>query len=497
MNSLGAQAKVGAFWVILQQVTLRGFSFVTNVILARLLFPEDFGIVAIAMIAWEVVRLFGNLGIGAKLIHQQEEVNEYATSAFWLNVIVSFVLAVIAVAVSPYVALFYNNGLVQPILILFAIAFFVQSFGSTHLALLNKELAFKKIVLVEVVLNVLSKLCAIGMAFSGFGVWSLVIPDVLTSPFKTVAFWVLNPWRPGFRLNTRYWKNIFRFGFNYLGADLTRYLSINGDYLIVGRMLGERSLGLYTFAYNVANLPFDNVVGTMARVAFPTFSKLQGDLDRFRAFFLKITKVTSLVSFPLLVEVLVLADLIIPLVYGDKWREAILPLKIIIGFVLFRVFSSPGGQVLFALGKPEALFKFNLIQVPFLLTAVFIGSHYGIVGVALGMSLVLVAGSLVLLGISIKPIGLNFKTVLDSVFPAAVSSAFLVLALGLFKELLLAEGMGSVFSLAVLIPSGLGVYTLILFMFFRKDFSFLWNLVWNEFRARFFVLKKTSSSGVV
>jgi Membrane protein involved in the export of O-antigen and teichoic acid len=144
MENLTAKAKTGAFWVMLEQVVLRVFSFITNIVLARLLFPEDFGIVAIAFVAWEIIKLFGNFGIAAKLIYQQGDIAQYATSAFWLNIIVSAALAIATVAVSPFIALFYNNELIQPILMLFSLAFVIQSFGTTHLALLRKELAFKK-----------------------------------------------------------------------------------------------------------------------------------------------------------------------------------------------------------------------------------------------------------------------------------------------------------------------------------------------------------------
>jgi O-antigen/teichoic acid export membrane protein len=497
MDDITSRAKEGAFWTLIQQVVLRAFSFITSIVLARLLLPEHFGIVGIALVAWEIIRLFGNLGIGAKLIYQQSEVEKYAASAFWLNIIISLALAIITAAVAPYVASFYNNDLVRPILMLFSLAFVIHSFGSTHLALLNKELAFKKIVLIEIILTLLSKSFAIGMAFTGFGVWSLVVPEVIASPFRVIALWIVNPWRPGFRLNIKYWKDIFRFGFNYLGADLTRYLNINGDYMIIGKMLGERSLGLYTFAYNLANLPFDNIVGVMAKVAFPTFSKLQNDIRRFQTVFLRMTKITSLVSFPLLVELFVLADLIVPLVYGNKWRESIVPLQIIAGFVLFRVFSSPSGQVLFALGRPDLLFRFNLIQAPFLLGGVFIGSRYGIEGAALGMSGVLMIGSLFLVYISTRPLALSLRDVLGMVLPALASSVFMAFLIEFLKAVLLSNGLKSYFALPILIPLGLGAYLLILFLLFKDDFGFLWNVIWEDVAGRFFVFKKPTPSRIV
>lgn len=490
MDNLITKAKIGVFWVVLDDLFLRIYSVITNIILARILLPEDFGLVAIVIVTFEMIKLFGNLGIGAKLIQQQEDIYEYATSAFWLNIILSLSLLIITVSLSPYIALFYDNDLILPILIIFSLTFFIQSFGSTHLALLTKELAYKKIVLVGIVMTFLSRSLAIGMAFAGFGVWSLIIPEVIASFLKTIALWIINPWKPEFRLKTRYWKDIFRFGFNYLGADLTRYLNINGSYVIIGKILGERSLGIYSFAYTLANLPFDSIVSTLQKVAFPTFSNLQNNIKAFQTVFLQMTKFSSLVSFPMLMGLFILADMFIPLIYGDKWEEAILPFQIITGFILFRIVASPGGQVLLAFGRADTLFKFNLIQAPFLLIAAFIGSHYGIIGIAVGTTGVLMLGSLLFLYISMKQLGLSLWLVSKSIRPAMLSSAFMIFSLIIFKEILLNYDFKSYIALSILIPAGFVVYLMVLFLFFREDFRFVWNLIYKNLIRRFIGSRK-------
>ncbi|OGW16628.1 MAG: hypothetical protein A3G93_16505 [Nitrospinae bacterium RIFCSPLOWO2_12_FULL_45_22] len=479
-----AKAKAGTLWMALQEVSFRVLSFGTNIILARLLFPRDFGVVALALVAWEIIRLLGNLGIGAKLIHQQDDIEGYATAAFWLNITLAIILAVLTAIIAPYIALFYSNDLIHHILLLYSAVYIIQSLGSTHLALLNKALAFKKIALVELLITFLSKSIAITMAITGYGVWSLVIPEVILSPLKVLGLWIINPWRPSLALNISYWRDIFVFGFNFLGADLVRYLNINGDYMIIGKLLGEHSLGLYTFAYNLANLPFQAITAVAAKVAFPILSGLQDNLERFREVFLKMTKVVSLVSFPLLIELFIFSDLFVPLIYGNKWEASILPLKIIIGFVLFRTFASPGGQILFAMGRPDILFKFNLGQVPFLLTAVFIGARYGIVGAAIGMSGVLMVGTLVLLYISLRPIGLSLRTPFQAIFPAAASSGLTALSLGLLKGIFLTAGLQNYLILISLMPLGFVIYLIALSLFFRDDFKFLRNLFWEELIGR-------------
>ena len=474
--SLNQKVKRGTFWAFISHGSNSVLSLVTTVVLARLLSPKDFGVVAIAMVVWEFVRLFGNVGVAAKLIHQQGDVDRYASAAFWLNILVAFCLAMLTVLISPFAARFYNSELVRPMIILLALGFLVNSFGSVHSTLLNKALDFKKRSVIEVVVNSITNIITIIMAFAGYGVWSLVIPRVLCSPIQVFAFWSVCPWRPNLEFNLSHWKEIFGYGKYILGANLLRYVNINGDYMVIGKLLGSYELGLYTFAYHLANWPVKNIVYIVNGVAFPAFSTLQNDVNRMKEVFLKITRLLSLVSFPLLIGLLAVSNELIPVVYGEKWNRSIIPLQIIIGFALLISFNSLAGQVVLAVGKPNIDFKFNAIQVPLLLVAILIGVSYGIVGVAVGMSVVVGLLGLIFLKISIGLINLNLGNVLRSLSPALISSLLMLVSVLVLRYILINFGYKSYQVLLICIPCGAVVYLSALLIFFRSSLQMLWSM---------------------
>jgi len=268
--------------------------------MARMLTPGDFGIVAVAMVVWEMIALLGQIGLAAKLIHQQENVPEYANATFWLNLFVNTGIAVFAVAVAPLAARFYNNPDSQAIIQILAAGFVLSAIGNTHSTLLQKRMAFKALSILDIGLTLLKILVAVGMVLSGFGFWSLILPELFNRPVRIVALWRLEPWRPRLKLGLEYWRDIFGFGKYVFGTTIIRYLNINGDYLIIGKVLGAAPLGLYKFGYGLANWPIENIVWVFGRVMFPAFAHLQNDIKEMQRLYLRIAEMLSILSFPLL-----------------------------------------------------------------------------------------------------------------------------------------------------------------------------------------------------
>ena len=489
-ESLGQRIKNGTFWAFIGHGLLQVLSLTAIIVLARLLSPDDFGVVAIAMVVWGMVRLFGDIGIGAKIIQQSDEVDQYANAAFWLNILIASCLFLFTAAIAPFAASFYKNDLVNPILMILGLGFFLNSFGATHSVLLIKEMEFKKKALVDVTVELITKIMTILMAFVGYGVWSLVIPQVLSSPFRVLALWKICPWRPSVEFNFIYWKKIYHYGKYILGTDLLRYISLNGDYMVIGRFLGVFELGLYRFAHMIANYPVENIVWVVGKVCFPAFSKLQNDLARLRETFLKMIKLLSLVSFPLFIGLVGVAHELIPFVFGEKWNNAIIPLQIIVGFTLIRSFVSPSGIIVRALGRPRIEFIFNLAQVPIVLLAIIVGVQFGIIGVAIAVSSVVGIMALWFLKLSVGLVDLRLKDVFRQLYPALLSSLVMLGVVLLVRHGLMGWGYWDYQILLVCIPSGAVVYFATLLMVFRSSFQMLWNIFMEVIGNRVTDLKK-------
>jgi len=471
------KAKSGTIWVTIGQMNLKLLSLLSLVILARLLAPQDFGIVVMASVVIEFMRLFGDFGISAAIIHHQDEIDHYANASFWMNISISAVLTLTTMAAAPLVVAFYQKEMLRKLIYLLSLGFFFQGIGATHYTLLTKELDFKKATLVKLISDTLVKGTTIIMAFAGFGVWSLVVPEVLIAPIKSLLYWWVCPWRPHWRIDFHYMKKIFDYGKNVFGTDLIRYVNINTDYLIIGKMLGETMLGFYSFAYNMAAWPVVNIIWIITMVTFPLFSKIQNDLPRLHSTFLKMIRVLSIITFPLYVGLFVTAQEVIPFVFGEKWLPAIPSFQILLVFAAIRSFTSPGGQILKAIGHPEKEFQLNLILAPSLILGIIAGVQFGIIGVSVATVIVLGVGGLFFLKVVLKQIDLSFLLVLKDLRPALVSSLLMGCGVALLRQLILPLVSSLSLMIMIYLVAGVILYFSCLYLMFRGNLKEIWILL--------------------
>jgi len=211
-TDINSKVKSGTIWTFAAHFIGKSLSLIVGVVLARILSPSDFGVVAVALVVWQLIMVFGATGVGSKLIQQQEHFEHYATAAFWLNIAVACILAIIAVFISPLASLFYETPLIKPIIFILALGLLITSLGNTHATLLSKEMAFKGLAFIEVSTAIISNLITLAMVLTGFGVWSLVIPNLCITPIRVFALWRICPWRPSLKLEIQYWREIFNFG---------------------------------------------------------------------------------------------------------------------------------------------------------------------------------------------------------------------------------------------------------------------------------------------
>ena len=481
--NVGQKARQGVLWVAVGQTSTKLLSFVSMMILARLLIPKDFGLVAIAKTVLELVKLFGNIGISAALIHQQEEVKQHATAAFWMNIFIAIILAVAIVIVAPFATNFYKEPQVQQILLFFAAALVLTAPGTVHGILLRKEMQFQRKKSFEMLLRFIQYGATIALAFKGFGVWSLVIPELIVAPIKRIGFWILCSWRPTGIPKLAHCRAIFSYGKHILGNSVMTYLNINADYALIGKFLNSSLLGIYTFAYNFANLPVSTITWVITEVAFPAFSKLQKEIEHLRSAYLKMVKQISLISFPVAFGLMILAPELIPTVFGDKWAEAIIPFQMLLIFGAARSIASPGGQLLFAIGRPDIVMKYSLVETPFTIGALILGIKIGgLVGLAAIFSVVSTISCMIFLYISTSQVGIQYGALLKTTLPALLSSCVMFILLLALKPLMIANNFPNYLILSVLTILGASVYFVSLWLIFRNAFMELYDSVAIAFR---------------
>jgi PST family polysaccharide transporter len=363
---------------ILQQ----GINFVVTAVLANLLVPKDFGLIGIVTVFTGFVAVFSNLGLGTALVQRKNISDDQLSTLFWIGVLWGLGSALIVAAAAYPVSLFYEESLLVPLTIALSTNFLVTPFFIIKKKLLQKELKFQTLAIVFLIGIFGSGLCGILAAFLGFGVWSLVVQSLSLNLFYLAAFQFVKKWRARFIFNFRSCFELIRFGFQMVGTHFTVYIERHIDILIIGKLLGTTQLGYYALAFRIMFFPIRQISYTFNDVLFPVFSKIQDQLSNVRKGYLKSVKFTSLVSFPLMMVVFLVAEDFILIVFGEQWLPTVDIIKIMAFAGAIQSVSQIGNPVFPALNRPDIRMKMGIFNCVFLSLAIVIGSHWGLIGVA-------------------------------------------------------------------------------------------------------------------
>lgn len=385
--SLAKETAQALAWVALIAMFKKMIGFITQIILAKILVPADFGLLAIGLLVISSMEIFSNLGLGSTLIYRKDD-SHYtaANTAFILLPLVAFILFLIAYFSASYVALFFNNEAVKPIIQVLALMFVISSFGTVPSTLIEKELEFKKKILPETV-PILGYACtALWLAINGYGIWSLVYGQIVSTVLAVGLIWFVSDWRPTFTFDLNTARVLFSYGKHFMGASIVIFLISNIDNAVVGRVLGMEALGFYTIAYTISNLPATQLTYLVGRVMFPTYSKLQDDRIALKSAYLRTLKYVSILSIPAAFGMFIIAFDFVGVVLGSKWLPAVPALQILCIYGLLRSIAATTGSIFQSIGRAEILFRTSALQLLFMMCLIGpLTTKYGIVGTSLSL----------------------------------------------------------------------------------------------------------------
>jgi len=321
-----------AFWVGLTSALSKGVGVATTLILAKLLMPSDFGMIALASLITSAIGLFRELGLSRGLIVQKEEIEKSANTIFSLLILWNMFIYFLAFSFAPLLSAFFKEPNLTHVIRVLALTFIISSFGEVQLALFEKEMAFKKVSLVEAANLMLYGIISAALAFFGFGYWSMVYAQILAELARVVIIWAISTRKPVPSFNLSAIKGVLKFGGSITAVGIINYLIRNIDDAFVSRILGTASLGNYNFAYRIANVPATNVTNVIGRIMFPAYTQISESIFDLRNAFNKTFYFTSLITIPLSLMIVVFAPDFFHLFYGNKWDSAILPTQILAVF---------------------------------------------------------------------------------------------------------------------------------------------------------------------
>jgi len=452
----------GILWVSLSNILLKFVNFTITVILARLLEPSDFGLVAIALIVVNFFEIFRDLGIGPALIHRKEDQDIAADTAFYIFPAVAFIFYAVSYFIAPAAAVFFREEELGILIRVLSLTFVIWSFGNLPRTLLTKDLEFKKLVIPQLLPKISYGAVAIVMALQGYGVWSLVGGRLVLEFMSVITIWKALDWRPSLRFDKIIALELFSYGKYVISAILIIFMISVIDITFIGRLLGSHELGYYSIAFGISGLFTFQLSIMVSKVMFPAFSKIKDDMDKMGSAYLKTLRYLSIIAFPAAFGIISVAWYFIKVVYGDKWLPAVVVLQVLCLYGLNKALLKITEILYLADGKPGIMTKINLCQFIIMLILIYpLTLRYGIIGT--GIAAVIPSAMMVLLTFheAGKIIDRSFLTIVKHIAPAATGSLIMVSLVLLLQQLISHLSP----ALVLLLSIGLGAVSY---------FAFLW-----------------------
>jgi lipopolysaccharide exporter len=373
----------GGVWVFSLRILNRGLGFIRTLILARLLAPEDFGLLGIALLSISTLETFSQTGFEAALIQKKENIESYLDTAWTVSVIRGLVLFLILLLCAPIIADFFNSP--QAILIIRVIAISTLLSGLRNIGIIffRKELEFNKQFFYEFSATVVNISVAITLAFLLRNVWALVWGGLASNFVRLFMSYIIQPYRPRIDFDKARFLGLFGFGRWVLGSSILIFLITQGDDIFLGKMLGVTALGLYQMAYLISNLPATEITHVISQVTFPAYSKIQDNLVRLRDGYLKVLHITTFISIPVAVGIFTLSSEFTQIFLGEKWMQIVPIIQILVFAGLVRSIAATAGYVFYAIGKSKFDTILQIIRLIVLALAIYpLSQKYGILGVS-------------------------------------------------------------------------------------------------------------------
>lgn len=422
MSDFRQRTIAGISWSLVSQVGRQGLLFLIGVILARLLSPDEFGLVAMVTVITNFGNIFAELGFSGALIQKQDVTDEHLSSVFWLNLGIGITLMAITMLGAPLIADFYDEPLLISLTVVLSVNFLIASLNIVQNTLLVKSLNFRVLSIVEIVSVLLSGGVAIWMSYVGCGVWSLIAQTLLLSGITALLLWVLTRWRPRVYFRWTAVKDLLGFSTSMLGTDLLNYWVRNIDYLLIGRFLGTNPLGVYNRAYSIMLFPLTNVSRVFARVMFPSFSIIQDDRERIRRIYLKITRSIALLTFPMMLGLFVEVEPFVMAVFGPKWIDMIQLLRVFCIVGMVQSIVTLNGNLYLSQGRADLQLKVGFILRLILIAGIVVGLRWGIFGVTIGYGLASLINMYPNIYFAGKLVGVTFSDLIRNLLPVLTCS---------------------------------------------------------------------------
>ena len=401
-------------------------------VLARLLNPYDFGLVGMVTAFTGVLVLFRDFGLSAAVIQRGSVSEDQLSNLFWINVFVGALLALLLAVGAPAMAALYHEPRLRPLTAVLALSFLFNAVGIQHGAMLQREMRFTAVAVINTISLVTGVALGIGGALAGYGYWALVTMTVASPLVASIGFWIATGWVPGRPRRRTGIRCLMRFGGTVTLNGLVVYVASNFEKVLLGRYWGADAIGLYGRAFQLVNIPTANLNTAAGEVAFAALSRVQDDGERLRRYFLRGYSLILAMTVPLTLLCALFSPDVIRVFLGAKWGEAAPIFRFLAPTILVFAIANPLSWLLMSLGRIGRLLKMGLVIAPIMIVSYVIGLPYGPKGVAFAYSIVMVLWLFPLIAWAVHGTAVSFRDILATAYKplacgiAAAALAFIV-----------------------------------------------------------------------
>ncbi len=471
--SLGRQAAQGAIWNYAAFLVSKGLLFVATLVLARILSPAQFGLVGMALLVILVLDILRDFGIGAALIYQQGDEQAAADLTFILSTGIGLLLFLANWTLAPLTAQFFktnspqDTATVVSLLQVLGLSLLFASIGSTQDSLLQKQIDFRRKMIPEVGRTLIKGLLQVALALMGYGVWSLVIGQVVGEACATILLWLVSSWRPTFKIERRLVRPMLGYSVHIMMVNGLGTFLTDVDYLIIGRLLGEAALGLYTLAFRIPELIIRNLAQAVSNVAFPVAARLQADLASLRDAYLRMQHYMMVILAPMGFGLYAITPILMRVLFKPQWEPAIPVMEVLTIYMVIGGIGHWPGVIYKAMGRPDILNRLGFVKLTILVPVLWWGAaNYGIEGVAWGQLGARIVSMIIDMAVVSRIVHVSVLSNLRIISPPI--GAAIIMAAAMRALFLLDPTQRSVPMLAACILAGGLIYAVVIWLLDRE-----------------------------
>jgi len=484
--TLVQKALKGVFWTYFIYIVQRLLNLVVTMVLARILVPEQFGLVAYALLILSFIDAIRGFGVNDALVYTKTNIEESAESAFIINIVIGLVQFAFTYLLAPLAVHLIDDPQIVQVLRVIALNFIFDSLGKTHNAMLQKDLLFKQSSIPEIVANAVKGATSIILAFTGFGVWSIVYGQLVGTLARSAAKWIALGWIPKFRFYKAAARALWQYGMHVLAFMVLSIALEQADQMFIGTVLGAVQLGYYTIGVKIPELVIANFSLFISNSFFPYLTKFQDDLEKVVEGFMMTTKYTGLVTIPAGIGMAAVGRELILVFYGDKWEPAVVLLQVLALLGTMGTLQWSVGDVLKAIGKPEiptrilvfeAIFTFPMIYI-------FVNINPTAMMASLANLIAMTFSAVIRMLVISAMLEIRFGSILKLFYSPFIGSMLMLGAVYGWRQLGYLWNTPLVVILVISILLGLGVYGLTIWLLEKQSILSGWRLIQSTLKSK-------------